>query len=126
FVPLMGILAVLMGIGPISRWKRTSMAHLRQQLTKVALAAVALGVVIPVLLTMGVPLATIATATLALCIVLSMFRDIQTKTANKPTLAAGLRSLSVSYWGMTLAHLGFVLTIAGACLTSIYSTERSV
>ena len=126
FVPLMGILAVLMGIGPISRWKRTSMAHLRQQLTKVAVAAVTLGVVLPVLLTMGVPLAAIGTATLALWIVFSMLRDIQTKTANKPTLAAGLRSLSVSYWGMTLAHFGFVLTMAGACLTSIYSIERSV
>ena len=126
FVPLMGVLAVLMGIGPVSRWKRTSMAHLRQQLTKVALAAVALGVVLPVLLTMGVPLAAIGTAILALWIVFSMLRDIQTKTANKPTLAAGLRSLSVSYWGMTLAHFGFVLTMAGACLTSIYSIERSV
>jgi len=126
FVPLMGILAVLMGIGPIARWKRTSLAHLRQQLTKVVLASVGLGVVLPVLLTMGVPLATIATSILALWIVFAMLRDIQTKIANKPTVLAGLRSLSVSYWGMTLAHLGFVLTMAGACLTSIYSVERSV
>src|SRR5690606_5318636 len=63
---------------------------------------------------------------LALWIVFAMLRDIQSKTANKPTLVAGLRSLTVSYWGMTLAHLGFVLTMAGACLTSIYSIERSV
>jgi len=126
FVPLMGILAVLMGIGPIARWKRTSLAHLRQQLTKVVLASVGLGVVLPVLLTMGVPLATIATSILALWVVFAMLRDIQTKIANKPTVLAGLRSLSVSYWGMTLAHLGFVLTMAGACLTSIYSVERSV
>src|SRR5690606_4444866 len=112
--------------GPIARWKRTSLAHLRQQLTKVVLASVGLGVVLPVLLTMGVPLATIATSILALWIVFAMLRDIQTKIANKPTVLAGLRSLSVSYWGMTLAHLGFVLTMAGACLTSIYSVERSV
>lgn len=126
FVPLMGILAVLMAIGPISRWKRTSLSYLRQQLTKVALASIVLGIVIPVLLTMEVPLATIGTVILSLWIVLVMLRDIKSKIANKPSVSAGLRSLSVSYWGMTLAHFGFVMTMAGACLTSIYSIERSV
>lgn len=126
FVPLMGILAVLMAIGPISRWKRTSLAYLRQQLTKVALASVALGVIIPVVLTMGVPLGTIGTVILSLWIVLVMLNDIRNKIANKPSVSAGLRSLPVSYWGMTLAHFGFVMTMAGACLTSIYSIERSV
>lgn len=126
FVPLMGILAVLMAIGPISRWKRTSLSYLRQQLIKVALASIVLGIVIPVLLTMEVPLATIGTVILSLWIVLVMLRDIKSKIANKPSVSAGLRSLSVSYWGMTLAHFGFVMTMAGACLTSIYSIERSV
>jgi cytochrome c-type biogenesis protein CcmF len=55
-----------------------------------------------------------------------MLKDIVSKIANKPTVAAGLRSLPLSYWGMTLAHFGFVVTMAGACLSSIYSIERSV
>ncbi|MDO8909114.1 MAG: heme lyase CcmF/NrfE family subunit [Pseudohongiella sp.] len=126
FVPLMGILVVLMAIGPISRWKRTSFAHLRAQLGKVAIAAVSLGVVIPVLLTMDVPFGTIGTAVLALWVIFSMASDIKTKIANKSSVVSGLRSLPVSYWGMTLAHFGFVMTMAGACLTSIYSIERSV
>ena len=126
FVPLMGILVVLMAIGPVSRWKRTSFAYLRSQLTKVALAAITLGVVIPVILTMDIPFGTIGTVVLALWVILSMASDIRTKIANKPTVISGLRALPVSYWGMTLAHFGFVMTMAGACLTSIYSIERSV
>ncbi|MAO38926.1 MAG: heme lyase NrfEFG subunit NrfE [Pseudohongiella sp.] len=126
FVPLMGILVVLMGIGPVARWKRTSREYLRQQLTRVAIAAVVLGVAIPVLLTMSVPLGTIGVCVLALWIMFSMLRDVAGKVANKPSLAAGLKSLPVSYWGMQLAHFGFVMTMAGACLTSIYSIERSV
>lgn len=126
FVPLMGILVVLMAIGPISRWKRTSFAYLRLQLGKVALAAVTLGVIIPVIVTMDIPFGTIGTVVLALWVVLAMLSDIRSKIANKPTVLSGLRSLPVSYWGMTLAHFGFVMTMAGACLTSIYSIERSV
>ena len=126
FVPLMGILVVLMAIGPVSRWKRTSFAYLRSQLTKVALAAITLGVVIPVILTMDIPFGTIGTVVLSLWVILSMASDIRTKIANKPTVISGLRALPVSYWGMTLAHFGFVMTMAGACLTSIYSIERSV
>ncbi|MDH7943004.1 heme lyase CcmF/NrfE family subunit [Pseudohongiella sp. SYSU M77423] len=126
FVPLMGILVVLLGIGPVARWKRTSREYLRQQLTRVAIAAVVLGVAIPVLLTMSVPLGTIGVCVLALWIMFSMLRDVAGKVANKPSLMAGLKSLPVSYWGMQLAHFGFVMTMAGACLTSIYSIERSV
>ena len=126
FVPLMGVLVVLMGIGPISRWKKTSPDYLRRQLGRVAMAAVALGVLIPVLLTMSLPVTTIGVVVLGLWIMFSMFRDILNKIANKPSAGAGLKSLPVSYWGMQLAHFGFVLTMAGACLTSIYSIERSV
>ena len=126
FIPLMGILIVLLGIGPISRWKRTSTAYLRQQLTRVAIAALVLGVAIPVLLTMDVPLGTIGVTVLGLWIMFSMGKDVLNKIANKPSVAEGLKSLPVSYWGMQLAHFGFVVTMAGACLTSIYSIERSV
>ncbi|ALO46309.1 heme lyase CcmF/NrfE family subunit [Pseudohongiella spirulinae] len=126
FIPLMGILIVLLGIGPISRWKRTSTAYLRQQLTRVAIAALVLGVAIPVLLTMDVPLGTIGVTVLGLWIMFSMGKDVLNKIANKPSVAEGLKSLPISYWGMQLAHFGFVVTMAGACLTSIYSIERSV
>jgi cytochrome c-type biogenesis protein CcmF len=126
FFPLMAILAVLMAVGPISRWKKTSAEHLRTQLTKVAIAAVVLGVLIPVLLTFELPLGVIATTILSFWIIFSMLKDIRGKIANKPTVVAGLRSLPLSYLGMTLAHFGFVITMAGACLSSIYSIERSV
>lgn len=126
FVPLMGILVVFMGIGPISRWKKTSGAYLWKQLSKVALAAVILGIIIPVVLNMGIPLSTIGTVVLGLWVVFAMLKDLALKVSNKPTVRAGLRSLSMSYWGMQLAHFGFAMTMAGACLTSIYSIERSV
>jgi len=126
FMPLMAVLAIFLGIGPISRWKRTSGAYLWQQLGKVALAAVVLGVAIPVVLTMGVPVTTIIVVVLAAWVVLAMLRDLQQKVAKKASVREGLRSLSISYWGMQVAHFGFAMTLTGAALTSIYSIERSV
>lgn len=126
FMPLMGVLVVFLGIGPISRWKRTSGIYLWQQLGKVAAAAIALGVVIPVVLTMSIPVSTIIVVVLAFWVVLAMLRDFQLKIANKESISAGLRSLPISYWGMQVAHFGFAMTLTGAALTSIYSIERSV
>ncbi|MEX0965444.1 MAG: heme lyase CcmF/NrfE family subunit [Pseudohongiellaceae bacterium] len=126
FVPLMGLLAILMAIGPLCRWKRTSVGYLLQQLGKVAVAAIALGVVLPLVVTLEFSLAATLAIALASWIVLAMLQDIASKTANKATRMRGLRSLSYSYYGMQLAHLGFAFMIIGVALTSTFSSERSV
>lgn len=126
FVPLMSILAVFLGMGSISRWKKTSVAYLKKQLLIVAIAAVVLGLVLPLLLTLEFSIgATIATA-LGLWVILGIVQDIRIKSANKPSLGAGLKSLAISYYGMQIAHFGFAVILLGAGLTSIYSTEKSV
>ena len=126
FVPLMVLLVLLLGIGPLSRWKKTSVSYLVQQLSRIALAALGLGVVIPlvVVLQFSVP-ATIAIA-LASWIILSILKDIANKTSNKSTRLLGIKSLSYSYCGMQLAHFGVVLMLIGVALTSNFSAEKSV
>ena len=126
FIPLMALLTVLLAIGPYCRWKRTSVAFLVEQMGKVALASLALGVVVPLIVTFEFSLvATIAVA-LASWIVLAMLQDIRNKTANKASRLKGLRSLSFSYYGMQTAHLGMAVMLIGVALTSAFSTERSV
>ena len=126
FIPLMALLTVLLAIGPYCRWKRTSVAFLVEQMAKVALASLALGVVVPLIVTFEFSLvATIAVA-LASWIVLAMLQDIRNKTANKASRLKGLRSLSFSYYGMQTAHLGMAVMLIGVALTSAFSTERSV
>ncbi len=126
FVPLMILLVILLGIGPISRWKKTSGGYLKQQLGKVAVASLLLGVALPliVLLDISIP-ATIAVA-LAVWIVLGIGRDLLAKTANKPSRREGLRSLTYGYYGMQGAHFGVAVMLVGVALTSYFSSERSV
>lgn len=126
FVPLMILLVIFLGIGPISRWKRTSGGYLVSQLARIAGASLVLGVVIPLVLLLEFSLAATITVILASWILLSMLKDIANKVANKATLGQGLRALSPSYWGMQMAHLGVAVLLVGAALTSYFSSERSV
>ncbi len=126
FVPLMSILVVFLGLGAVSRWKKTSLDYLKSQLLLVAIASVVLGVVLPLALTLEFSWgASLATA-LGLWVILGIVQDIRVKSANKGSLIAGMKALSVSYYGMQIAHFGFAVILLGAGLTSIYSIEKSV
>ena len=126
FVPLMALLALVLGVGPISRWKKTSGRYLSTQLLWVGVISLGLGVVLPLAITLEFGLGAAITIALALWILLSAVRDIKNKVANKKTLSAGLASLPLSYYGMQIAHLGVAIMVVGAALTSVYSTEKSV
>lgn len=126
FVPLMMLLFVFLGIGPMSRWKRTSISYLVAQLSKVLAASIGLGILLPLIVLMEFSLAATVTMILASWIVLTIGKDISSKIANKRSLTAGFRSLSLSYYGMQLAHFGIALMLVGASLTSYFSVERGV
>ncbi len=126
FGPLMILLVLVLGVGPMSRWKRTSTSYLVQQLAKVAAASIAIGVVLPLLVLFEISFAAIICVVLASWIVLSMAKDLRNKIANKETVSKGLRTLSLSYYGMQIAHIGVAVMLIGVGLTSYFSTERSV
>jgi cytochrome c-type biogenesis protein CcmF len=109
FAPMMLLLVLFLGIGPMSRWKRTSTSYLVQQLAKVAVVSVLIGVVLPLIVLMEFSLAATITVSLAAWIVLSIVKDIVNKIANKASLIKGFRALSYSYWGMQIAHVGIAV-----------------
>lgn len=126
FVPLMLLLIAILGVGPISRWKKTSVKYLVSQLSRVLVLSIALGVVLPALVLFGISIPATVTLVFAFWIVLGIGKDIAEKTRNKPSLQQGLRSLSFSYYGMQTAHLGIAVMLVGVALTSYFSVERSV
>jgi len=118
--------AILMGIGPLLRWKQNKWAFLQNKLLLCALASIA---VTSAWLFLGyddvAPLTLLAT-TLAVWIVFTTVLDIVDKTRVHGSLQNGLKRLSVSYWAMVLGHIGIAFVIAGVTLTSAYSVERDV
>ena len=126
FVPLMMLLFVFVGIGPLSRWKRTSSAYLAAQLGKVLFASLVIGLVVPLVVLAKFSVAATITLILASWIVFAISKDVRSKIANKRSTVDGLKSLSLSYYGMALAHIGIAVMLIGAALTSYFSEERSV
>ena len=120
FIPLMALLALLLSIGPYTRWKRTSTTYLMQQLGKVALAALTLGVLLPLLVTRQISLPATMAVAIGSWIMMAMLQDLVNKTANKATRLKGLRALSFSYYGMQMAHMGMAIMLIGVALTSSF------
>ena len=126
FVPLMIVLVMLLGIGPVSRWKKTSGTYLTQQLGKLAVASAVLGLALPLVILLEISLPAIIAVALAMWIVLTIGRDLLAKTANKPSRWQGLRGLTWGYYGMQGAHFGVAVMLIGVSFTSWFSSETSV
>jgi cytochrome c-type biogenesis protein CcmF len=124
FVPLMAILMLAMGVGVISRWKNTPLQWLVKMLGPVLVLSVVLSGIGSVLYR-DFNIAVLGLFFVSAWVVLAGVRDILDKTRHKG-LFKGMHSLTRSYWGMQLGHLGMVVCAVGVVLSSQYSDERDL
>ncbi|PTU73314.1 heme lyase CcmF/NrfE family subunit [Pseudomonas mangrovi] len=124
FVPLMGVLMAVLGVGVLVRWKGTPGRWLLGMLAPVLLASVVLAVIAGVVyadFNWAVP----AVVLLSAWVILAGVRDLLDKTRNKG-LVKGILGLNSSYWAMQLAHAGFAVCAMGVVFTSLGSAERDL
>ncbi|MDR9439662.1 MAG: heme lyase CcmF/NrfE family subunit [Halomonas sp.] len=126
FVPLTVVLCLFMGLGPLSRWKRMDGRDLIKRSWLAGLAALVIGAVAPLLYRGEWNLKVSLGVVVALWIVLPMARDLWAKSRHSAGRLAGIRRLSLAYWGMILGHLGIAVTIIGVTVVSNYAIERNV
>ena len=126
FVPLMAVLMPFMGIGPVSRWRQDSAQRWKAELLVPGLAALACGLLLPLLRGEGYNLWVALAVTLAAWLLCGLLRDLRNRLRSAASPLRGLRRLPASYWGMQLAHLGFAACVVGAVVTSQYSVERDL
>ena len=120
FVPLMLAAAVALGVGPFLSWKRSGFARLRRCLAWCFGASLGLAALAALLLEGFQSWGAAAAVALGLWIVcthaVDAARRVQLKTAPAP----------LAYWGMTLAHLGFAVSLLGIALTHELSVEKDI
>ncbi|MGO3700484.1 MULTISPECIES: heme lyase CcmF/NrfE family subunit [Halomonas] len=126
FVPLTVVMCLFMGLGPVARWKNMSASELCRKLWLAGVAALVLGMVLPLIYTGEWNLWASLGIVAALWIVLPIGKDMWDKTRHGASRLAGLRKLSLAYWGMVLGHVGIAVTIIGVAVVSNYATERTV
>ncbi|MDX2464947.1 MAG: heme lyase CcmF/NrfE family subunit [Porticoccus sp.] len=125
FVPLMLLLAVLMAMGSVLRWKRNPSANLKRYFNIPLLLSLLLGGLFPLWYD-GYELMAAVTVMVALWVATVTFLDVWHKSGHSRSRWYGLSRLKGSYYGMVIAHLGVAVCIVGAGLTSIYSIQRDV
>ncbi len=126
FVPLMALLAMLMGVGALVNWKRSAAGVLWRWLNKPLGLSVLLGGLLPLAMPGDYSVMAAIAFSIGAWIVLATLTDVRYRMRNRSSLAQGFKQLSLSYKGMILAHIGVAFTLLGASLNTIYSDHQDL
>ena len=126
FLPLMGVICLIMAIGPLSNWKRTSARQLANVLWRPWVLSLVIGLVVPYFYAEEYSKLAALSIFIGSWIFTALIADIWHKLRNSQSVIGGLGKLSLSYYGMVFAHAGIAVTMLGVCLTSIYSEQRDL
>jgi len=126
FVPLMMALAVLLGFGPLARWKQTDGRWLLRRVRNSAILAVAVGGVSWLVLNSGASLMVIVSIVLAAWIVFTSLQGLYARYDAKLGFAGSWRKVPRAFLGMTAAHIGVAVFMLGVAFSGAFSSEKDV
>jgi len=126
FVPIMLVLIGLLGIGPLLRWKNTR----KDQVVGILKVMIPLSVVFLVLFMLaygeGFNTTSLVAFSIAGWLLSGILYDFWSKTRNSKSTIAGLKRLSLSFYGMQVAHIGMLVTAVGIAIVSGFNNERDI
>lgn len=125
FVPLMVPLIIMMGLGPIARWKQASVPDIWLRVRWAFAASMVIAILLPLVLGKWTPLIALGFM-LAFWVICTGFLDLRKRIGKEGSLMQRLKSQSRSYYGMQLAHLGIAVFVIGVTMVKGYETERDV
>jgi cytochrome c-type biogenesis protein CcmF len=117
FVPIMIPLLVLMGVGPWTSWKNSSLISVIKRLWLAAVVAVLAAVVIPAIMGEFTWLSSLGFLLAFWVIASGVLQVIRQAKAGKPTR---------SFIGMQVAHLGIAVFVIGVTMVGAYQEEKDV
>jgi cytochrome c-type biogenesis protein CcmF len=126
FLPLMVLLGLLLGIGPIAHWKREEWRDLVKRLWPWAIAALVIALSTPWVYSRQHVLSAAVGLYTAAWIVGTVLLGLRERLMHQRDLGGFIRALPRSFIGMSLAHLGFAMSIVGVTMVSLYGEERDV
>ena len=121
---------LIMGIGPLSRWKSQSPQALYKQLLIAFALSVSAAVLVNASFEQSSYMATLGLV-MSFWIVVTTIMEIRQRIepqviSGKYSILQSLQKLTPSHWGMVSGHLGFAVTLIGIALVSAYNVERNV
>ena len=124
-------LILLMGMGPLARWKRQDAGDLFRQLRLAVVISLAAGVLVASpLLHEGWSIWTGEAMFLSMWLVSSLVLSLRQRYRNRKGLAGILRDFgsrgSGSYYGMVVAHFGIAVFIMGVTVVTLFDIEEDI
>jgi cytochrome c-type biogenesis protein CcmF len=126
FTWLMAPMALLMGIGPLVRWRRDEPTKLWRRLSVALVITLVLSILLPWLLQDSIAGMTVVGLIMAVWVIILTLMELQERATHRHGFWRGLSHLSRSHWGMVLGHLGVAVTVIGIAFSQNYSVERDV
>jgi len=128
FVPLMAPALVLMGIGPLARWKKASIPDIAMRLRWALAASLVAALALPFAMgrwSAGVAFGLLLAAWVVASGVVQLYEKIR-NAANGASAWARLRNTPRATYGMLLAHFGVAVFVVGVTLVKGYESEKDV
>ena len=130
FVPLMAPVVLMMGLGPIARWKQASLPDMWTRVRWALATSVVIAILLPLVMGNWTPLIGLGIL-LAFWVFTTALLDLHKRLGGRSgnhelDFVHRLKKQSLSYYGMQLAHLGIGIFILGVTLVKGYETERDV
>ncbi len=126
FMILMAPFALLLGIGPLVKWRRDQFSAIRKPTVIAVIVMILAGFGLPFVLQNAITVsAVLGTMMAAIIVVLSLY-ELHQRATHRHSFFSGLFKLSRSHWGMVLAHLGVAMTVFGIAFSQNFSIEKDV
>ncbi|EPH1424769.1 heme lyase CcmF/NrfE family subunit [Klebsiella aerogenes] len=126
FIALMIPFSLLLGIGPLVRWRRDEFHKLRKRLLIAAVVAIVLAIALPWLMQDRVKAMTVVGLLMSMWAFVLTVMEVVERATDRHPFWRGLIRLGRSHWGMVAGHVGLVVTVIGIAFSQNYSIERDV
>ena len=127
FNPVMGILVVIMVIGPVMAWRRGTTPRTKTTLLAASVSAIIAGIV-GVAMVQDIAIGAVGAIMLIAWLAMGIAADIwiQLKPLQRGGLAARWHRLPTEVLGMWIAHFGIVVFLLGATGDGLFRSEQVV
>ena len=126
FLIIMTPFALLLGIGPLVKWRRDQFSAIRTPVVVSVIIMLIAGFALPYLLQDKITVSAVLGTMMTVVIVLLSLYEMHQRATHRGSFLQGITKLSRSHWGMVLAHLGVAMTVWGIAFSQNYSVERDV
>ncbi|OOF83600.1 c-type cytochrome biogenesis protein CcmF [Rodentibacter ratti] len=126
FLIIMTPFALLLGIGPLVKWRRDQFSAIRMPVVISVLIMLVMGFVLPYILQDKITVSSVLGSMMTIIILLLALYELQQRATHRESFFVGVRKLSRSHWGMLFAHLGVAMSVWGIAFSQNFSVERDV